>query len=296
MDATTTITIQVIGTPEYMAPEQVAGDPVSPATDIFAWGATMVFAATGRPPFGQDNVPAVFQRVLTQAPDLGNLPEPLRAIVTFCLAKSPADRPTTEELLDGVLHGRIRRKDAPRVTNTATPVSWRPGRSLWSPVDFAGGFVGLVFTIDALFSAGRRSAAVLFGLFTALFILSAFKYLRYPLNVRQAHVEVHDAGITATLDGRVVQWDWDDIQRVAVRPIGSIFRHSRPRILGLWVVQVRGSRLDRITSWQLYPVSDMLRHGRWRLLLPLGRRGDSHIPLLADALSQYGRERWIPYR
>ena len=53
LDSTVSMTSGVIGTPAYMAPEQLNGLPVTPAVDVFAWGATMVFAATGAPPFGQ---------------------------------------------------------------------------------------------------------------------------------------------------------------------------------------------------------------------------------------------------
>jgi serine/threonine protein kinase len=87
------------GTPRYMAPEQFAGGPVGPAADVFAWGCTMVFAATGRPPFGGDTLPAVIHRILYAEPDLTGLPEPLRGTVARCLAKDPSHRPAARDLL-----------------------------------------------------------------------------------------------------------------------------------------------------------------------------------------------------
>ncbi|GAA4967848.1 hypothetical protein HD597_003722 [Nonomuraea thailandensis] len=51
-------TATAIGTPSYMAPEQFAGEDAGSAADMFAWGCTMVFAASGRPPFGTDSLPA----------------------------------------------------------------------------------------------------------------------------------------------------------------------------------------------------------------------------------------------
>ncbi|WP_157253092.1 serine/threonine-protein kinase [Nonomuraea typhae] len=87
------------GTPPYMAPEQFTGGETGPAADVFAWGATMVFAATGRPPFGMDTFAAIAYRILHAPPDLGDLPEPLRGTVTRCLAKDPATRPTARDLL-----------------------------------------------------------------------------------------------------------------------------------------------------------------------------------------------------
>ncbi|MFI9555494.1 serine/threonine-protein kinase [Nonomuraea endophytica] len=91
------------GTPPYMAPEQFAGGQVGPAADVFAWGATMVFAASGRPPFGTDTLAAVAYRIIHADPDLGELPEPLRTIVARCLAKNPMARPTARDLLLNLL-------------------------------------------------------------------------------------------------------------------------------------------------------------------------------------------------
>ncbi len=82
-----------------MAPEQVSGQDVGAAADVFAWGATMTFAATGRPPFGSDSIPAVMYRVLHHEPDLGVLDGELLALVGAALAKDPARRPTAAQLL-----------------------------------------------------------------------------------------------------------------------------------------------------------------------------------------------------
>ncbi|MFI6290175.1 serine/threonine-protein kinase [Nonomuraea sp. NPDC050790] len=97
--ASLTLTSSIVGTPAYMAPEQLAGHQVGPATDVFAWAGVMVFAATGRPPFGNDSLPAVITRIQHAAPDLGGLTGPLLPIVTRCLAKDPAARPTMQEVL-----------------------------------------------------------------------------------------------------------------------------------------------------------------------------------------------------
>ncbi|MEV6985664.1 protein kinase [Sphaerisporangium sp. NPDC051017] len=87
------------GTPPYMAPEQLKGVHGSPAADVFAWAATIVFAATGRPPFGSDTIAAVFNRILTQDPDLTGVPEGLRATLLTCLTKDPQARPSARSLL-----------------------------------------------------------------------------------------------------------------------------------------------------------------------------------------------------
>ncbi len=86
-----------VGTPAYMAPEQVTAGRIGPPADMFAWGATILFAATARPPFGNESVPAVMERVLHTDPDVTALPEPLRSVVSSCLAKDPSARPTAQE-------------------------------------------------------------------------------------------------------------------------------------------------------------------------------------------------------
>ncbi|WP_083449679.1 serine/threonine-protein kinase [Actinoplanes rectilineatus] len=100
-----TRTDQMVGTVSYMAPERFDGDSsgVGPASDVFAWGVVVAYAATGRTPFGADSPAATAARILTQPPQLGNLPSPLREIVDRSLAKNPADRPSSTELLDLLL-------------------------------------------------------------------------------------------------------------------------------------------------------------------------------------------------
>ncbi len=101
-----TRTDQMVGTVAYMAPERFdeqSGLRAGPAADIFAWGAVVAFAATGRTPFQGESAPATAMRILTQEPDLTGLPGVLRAIVARTLAKDPTGRPTARELLDLLL-------------------------------------------------------------------------------------------------------------------------------------------------------------------------------------------------
>ncbi|MGC5010428.1 protein kinase domain-containing protein [Streptosporangium sp. DT93] len=102
----TTATGVTMGTPSYLAPEQLGTGEVTAAADVFAWGVTMVFAATGRPAFGQDSIAAVINRILNAEPELGALEGPLRDLVAACLSKDPALRPEAEHLV-GRLTGAI---------------------------------------------------------------------------------------------------------------------------------------------------------------------------------------------
>ncbi|MFI0446158.1 protein kinase [Actinomadura sp. 6N118] len=99
LDVATAASSKAVGTPAYMAPEQITGGEVGAAADVFAWGATMTFAATGHPPFGTDSIHAVIYRVLHHEPDLGGLDGRLRALVAAAMSKDPAARPTAAQLM-----------------------------------------------------------------------------------------------------------------------------------------------------------------------------------------------------
>ncbi|MFB4290345.1 protein kinase [Nonomuraea sp. ATR24] len=88
-----------VGTPTYMSPEQFTGERVGPASDVFSWAGTMVFAATGRPPFAGGTVPVILNAILTDEPDLTGVPPHLAEPIRACLAKSPAARPAPADLL-----------------------------------------------------------------------------------------------------------------------------------------------------------------------------------------------------
>ncbi|MEU5988109.1 PQQ-binding-like beta-propeller repeat protein [Spirillospora sp. NPDC047418] len=91
--ATLTAEGQFIGSPGYMSPEQIRGTRLTPAADVFAYGAVLAFAATGRPPFGRGAVPAVIHRTLHGEPDLHGVPASLAQLVTACLSRDPGRRP-----------------------------------------------------------------------------------------------------------------------------------------------------------------------------------------------------------
>ncbi|MEV3983389.1 serine/threonine-protein kinase [Nonomuraea sp. NPDC049758] len=94
-----TATGMAMGTPSYLAPEQLSGAAVSEAADVFAWGVTMVYAATGKPAFGADSIPVVMNRILNEEPQLGGMEGELGALVGLCLSKDPAQRPSADELI-----------------------------------------------------------------------------------------------------------------------------------------------------------------------------------------------------
>ena len=96
---------QMVGTVAYMAPERFddAHRDITPAADVFAWGAVIAYAGTGRTPFRADSPAATAARILTQPPDLTGLTGPLADLVALALAKDPEQRPTAHELLNMLL-------------------------------------------------------------------------------------------------------------------------------------------------------------------------------------------------
>ncbi|MFG1822997.1 protein kinase [Microbispora bryophytorum] len=114
LDSTATITSRAIGTPAYMAPEQISGGDVGPPADVFSWASTIAYAATGDVVFGGNSIAVVLNRILNHDIDTAMLPEPLGGVVRACLRKSPDERPTADQILLRLL-GRAVSGDASAV-------------------------------------------------------------------------------------------------------------------------------------------------------------------------------------
>jgi hypothetical protein len=90
-----------IGSPPFMAPEQIRGRKVTPATDVFALGATIYYLSTGESAFQADFADGVLYRVMHDEPDYEACPEPVRELIRACLRKEPEERPTTQRIIEG---------------------------------------------------------------------------------------------------------------------------------------------------------------------------------------------------
>ncbi|PWV45520.1 WD40 repeat domain-containing serine/threonine protein kinase [Nocardiopsis sp. L17-MgMaSL7] len=92
-----TRTGQTFGTPSYTSPEQVTGQNVTPHADVFSMAGSVLFAASGRPPFGEGSPVNTLNRVMRGEPHLEAVPEgPLRDLLARCFAKDPAERPDAD--------------------------------------------------------------------------------------------------------------------------------------------------------------------------------------------------------
>ncbi|GGS74155.1 serine/threonine-protein kinase [Nonomuraea spiralis] len=88
----------VVGTPGYLAPEILEGGAAGVEADVFSFGATLAFAATGRQPYGQGPASAVAYRVVHHPPDLDGVPDWLAPLLRECLSTDPAARPTAAQI------------------------------------------------------------------------------------------------------------------------------------------------------------------------------------------------------
>ncbi|WLQ32778.1 protein kinase [Streptomyces castrisilvae] len=87
-----------VGSPGFLAPEQVRGAAVTPATDVFSLGATLAYAAMADSPFGHGSSEVMLYRVVHEEPQLFDVHDALAPLVSACLAKDPEERPSTLQL------------------------------------------------------------------------------------------------------------------------------------------------------------------------------------------------------
>ncbi|MWA09892.1 serine/threonine-protein kinase [Streptomyces sp. BA2] len=87
-----------VGSPGFLAPEQVRGAAVTPATDVFALGATLAYAGMADSPFGHGSSEVMLYRVVHEEAQLGGVPDALAPLIRACLAKDPEERPSTLQL------------------------------------------------------------------------------------------------------------------------------------------------------------------------------------------------------
>jgi predicted Ser/Thr protein kinase len=93
-----TMTGMFMGTPGYLSPEVIEGHSSTSFSDVHAWGATVAFAATGRPPFGAGSYETIFYRIVNGQPDLAGVPAPMAELLAAALHRDPAYRPAAAQL------------------------------------------------------------------------------------------------------------------------------------------------------------------------------------------------------
>ncbi len=156
-----TATGQVMGTVQYLSPEQASGHPASPSTDIYSLGIVAYECLAGRRPFtGESQVAIAMAHINEQPPALpSDVPEPVAALVMSCIAKKPADRPATAANLARAAQA-LRRGDVAAAT-VAVPMLAEAGTVAFNPPRQQGddAATALIGTSAAAASGGPRTPA-----------------------------------------------------------------------------------------------------------------------------------------
>ncbi|MFF3437522.1 serine/threonine-protein kinase [Streptosporangium sp. NPDC002721] len=125
---------QVMGSPGWVAPERLTGGLALPASDVFAWGCLIAYAAAGHHPFGAGEADVLTRRILVEPPRVASVPALLRPAVEASLAKNPAERPGAADLLGALLAAGgvgdpwdLREAVAEVLAEIWTPVPYTPG-------------------------------------------------------------------------------------------------------------------------------------------------------------------------
>jgi serine/threonine protein kinase len=116
----------MIGSMGFMAPEQISGHP-GPEADIFAWGVTVAYAATGRSPFGGGSTHSILYRIMYGDPDIATVPDSLLPLVEAALVKDPQCRPTAQQLLDRLTSASSQPGKPDDTTQVILARTWQTG-------------------------------------------------------------------------------------------------------------------------------------------------------------------------
>ena len=123
-----TMTGMFMGTPGYLSPEVIEGQSSTSFSDVHAWGATVAFAATGRPPFGTGSYETIFYRIVNGKPDLSGVAAPMGELLAAALRRDPAQRPAAIQL-----RSRAAALDPAALLPTAVPTGGLQGMGLRGP-------------------------------------------------------------------------------------------------------------------------------------------------------------------
>jgi serine/threonine protein kinase len=160
----------IVGTPEYMAPEQAAGDPAGPASDCYAVGLMLFEALTGQLPFVGDMRQILLAKRWSDARSphalAAGIPDDLAQICADCLRRAPELRPTASELLlrlDGEAERAAGLDPAARLSSPSQPSPISGGDRLSTPIPSSGPpqgvgpFIGRESELRALHDAFRAT-------------------------------------------------------------------------------------------------------------------------------------------
>jgi predicted Ser/Thr protein kinase len=131
-----TMTGMFMGTPGYLSPEVIEGHNSTSFSDVHAWGATVAFAATGRPPFGTGSYETIFYRIVNGQPDLAGVAPPMAGLLRSAMRRDPASRPAASQLRLQAAALDVRALQPVPVPGTQWPAASAPGTRADGPVRY----------------------------------------------------------------------------------------------------------------------------------------------------------------
>ncbi len=249
-----TATGMLIGTPGYLSPEQIAGGPVTAASDVFALGSVLVYAATGAGPFGTGDAAALMYRVVNGEPRLDGVPPSLAPLTSRCLSRDPAARPSPDAILKDVNHRDLQPTallQDPNATYHRDPTQAYPAPPI--PVDgnravfktsrlaaFVGGGAALAAALTCSSIAGAASRtgqdgmALLWFVGFVLLMIPAVRLLWSAVRSRRT-LELSADGMAIGVGTRKRRLGWPQIGRVRV-----VETRSRPWLV-IWLTDQNDS-------------------------------------------------------
>ncbi|MBY8877295.1 serine/threonine-protein kinase [Actinacidiphila acidipaludis] len=178
LDGTQHSQTAVAGTRGYMSPEQLRGERIGTAADVFSLGCVACYAATGRTPFGGGSLEEIVLRTLTEEPDLTGLPQPLAPLTAAMLTKDPARRIPLRQVMDA-LDGQ----DAPPEPDGGSTAT-QPHEGTWSDTRSPTG--------PGSRRSARRRALALIGVLLLLGVAALSFDVFGPGNAKGTHASGSD--------------------------------------------------------------------------------------------------------
>ncbi len=153
-----TMTGMFMGTPGYLSPEVIEGQNSTSFSDVHAWGATVAFAATGRPPFGTGSYETIFYRIVNGQPDLSGVSAPMAELLAAALRRDPAQRPAAIQL-----RSRAAALDPAAMLPMAVPAGGLQGMGVGAPGTRADGSPLRPTALDGFAGFDGRGGTLLSG-------------------------------------------------------------------------------------------------------------------------------------
>ncbi len=268
-----TETGMVFGTPGFLSPEQITGQEVGCPSDVFALGAVLVYAATGRGPFGEGPTATLLYRAAHGEPDLDGLPKSLRPLVQRCMHRDPAKRPEPGEvtrLLAQFAKPPTAKPPAPMTPAAATFSTSRIVPFSWGVVNLAAALLAAAIADPAAQANGATQLLALAAF--CVLVVRAARFFSASAR-RKVVVEISREGIATTRNGKFHQYWWYELARVRVVP-----HKKRPWVV-LWLKDPAPRRFfsGHHGGVRVFPIA----HERSR------RRRDREVAELRAALAWY---------